>query len=158
MLLLWWCPYKIQKEKRAGLQFTSTDYLSLLLTPLRIHRTIPLSLALVLGAGLTLFCYFILPSSWIQHKSISGQYCKKKLELQYNKVRCSKWFSSLHFCFYKFDKRNFQAFVIKRQLECLKNVRICSITSFHNFVKACDTMSVYTWNLAKVSTYRTVTT
>ncbi len=26
MLLLWWCPFKIQKEKRAGLQFTSTDF------------------------------------------------------------------------------------------------------------------------------------
>jgi hypothetical protein len=33
---------KIQKEKRAGLQFTSPDYLSLLLTPLRIRWTIPL--------------------------------------------------------------------------------------------------------------------
>ncbi len=43
LLLLWWCPFKIQKEKRAGLQFTSTDYLALLLTPLRIRWTIPLS-------------------------------------------------------------------------------------------------------------------
>ncbi len=42
MLLLWWCPFTIQKEKRAGLQFTSRDYLSLLLTPLRIRWTIPL--------------------------------------------------------------------------------------------------------------------
>ncbi len=42
MLLLWWCPFKIQKEKRAGLQFTSTDYLRLLLTPLRIRWTLPL--------------------------------------------------------------------------------------------------------------------
>jgi hypothetical protein len=42
MLLLWWCPFKIQKEKRAGLQFTITDYLSLSLTPLRIRWTIPL--------------------------------------------------------------------------------------------------------------------
>ncbi len=42
MLLLWWCPFKIQKEKRAGLQFTSPDYLSSLLTPLRIRWTIPL--------------------------------------------------------------------------------------------------------------------
>ncbi len=41
-LLLWWCPFKIQTEKRAGLQFTSTDYLSQILTPLRIRRTIPL--------------------------------------------------------------------------------------------------------------------
>jgi hypothetical protein len=32
---------KIQKEKQAGLQFTSTNYLSLLLTPLRIRWTIP---------------------------------------------------------------------------------------------------------------------
>jgi hypothetical protein len=31
MLLLWWCPFKIQKEKWAGLQFNSTDYLSLVL-------------------------------------------------------------------------------------------------------------------------------
>jgi hypothetical protein len=36
-------PFKIQKEKRAGLEFTSTDYLSLLLTTLRIRWTIPLS-------------------------------------------------------------------------------------------------------------------
>ncbi len=42
MLLLWWCPLKIQKEKRAGLQFTGSDYLSSLLTPLRIRWTIPL--------------------------------------------------------------------------------------------------------------------
>ncbi len=41
MLLLWWCPFKIQKEKRAGLQFTSTYYLSLLLTPFRIRWAIP---------------------------------------------------------------------------------------------------------------------
>jgi hypothetical protein len=31
LLLLRWCSFNIQKEKRAGLQFTSTDYLSLLL-------------------------------------------------------------------------------------------------------------------------------
>ncbi len=37
-----WCPFKIQKEKLAGLQLTSADYLSLLLTPLRIRWTIPL--------------------------------------------------------------------------------------------------------------------
>ncbi len=42
LLFLWWCPFKIQKEKRAGLQFTSTDNLSLLLTPIRIRWTIPL--------------------------------------------------------------------------------------------------------------------
>jgi hypothetical protein len=42
MLLLWWCPFKIQKEKWPGLQFTRTDYLSLLLTTLRIRWTIPL--------------------------------------------------------------------------------------------------------------------
>jgi hypothetical protein len=42
MLLLLWCPLKSQKEKPAGLQFTSTDYLSLLFTPLRIRWTIPL--------------------------------------------------------------------------------------------------------------------
>jgi hypothetical protein len=36
-------PFKIQKEKRAGLQFTSKDYLSLLLTPPRIRWTIPLT-------------------------------------------------------------------------------------------------------------------
>jgi hypothetical protein len=43
MLLLWWCPFKIQKEKRAGVQFTRTDVLSLVLTPLRNRWTIPLS-------------------------------------------------------------------------------------------------------------------
>ncbi len=26
MLFLWWCPFKVQKEKQVGLQFTSTDY------------------------------------------------------------------------------------------------------------------------------------
>ncbi len=36
-------PLKFKKKKRAGLQFISTDYLSLLLTPLRIRWTIPLS-------------------------------------------------------------------------------------------------------------------
>jgi hypothetical protein len=35
-------PLKIQKEKRAGLQFTSKDYLSIVLTPLRIRWTTPL--------------------------------------------------------------------------------------------------------------------
>ncbi len=43
MLLLWWCPFKIQKEKQAGLLFTSTDYLSIVLIPFRIHWTIPLT-------------------------------------------------------------------------------------------------------------------
>ncbi len=43
MLLLWWCPFKIQKEKLPGLQFMTTDYLSLVLTPLRIRWTIPLN-------------------------------------------------------------------------------------------------------------------
>jgi hypothetical protein len=33
-------PYKIQKEKRARLQFTSIDYFSLVLTPLKIRWTI----------------------------------------------------------------------------------------------------------------------
>jgi hypothetical protein len=42
MLLLWWCPFKIQKEKQAGLQFTSTDYLSIVSTLVRIRWTIPL--------------------------------------------------------------------------------------------------------------------
>jgi hypothetical protein len=46
MLLLWWCPFKIQKEKWAGLQFTSTDFLSIVSTPLRIRWTIPLSIVL----------------------------------------------------------------------------------------------------------------
>ncbi len=44
LILLWWYPFKIQKEKWAGLQFTSTDYLCSLLTPLRIRWTVPLSL------------------------------------------------------------------------------------------------------------------
>jgi hypothetical protein len=35
-------PLKIQKEKRMGVQFTSTNNLNLVLTPLRIRRTIPL--------------------------------------------------------------------------------------------------------------------
>ncbi len=57
MLLLWWCPFKIQKEKRAGLQFTSTDYLRLLLTPLRIRWTIPLRGYFdCLTTVLTMFC------------------------------------------------------------------------------------------------------
>ncbi len=42
MLLLWWCPFKIQKENLAGLQITSTDYLSIVLTPVRIRWTVPL--------------------------------------------------------------------------------------------------------------------
>ncbi len=42
MFLLWWCPFKIWKEKRAGLQFTSTDYLSIVLTPIIIRWTVPL--------------------------------------------------------------------------------------------------------------------
>jgi hypothetical protein len=33
-------------KKKNGLQFTSTDYLSLLLTPLRIHWTIPLTVSI----------------------------------------------------------------------------------------------------------------
>jgi hypothetical protein len=36
------CPFKIQKEKRAGLHFKTTGYLSFVLAPLRIHWTIPL--------------------------------------------------------------------------------------------------------------------
>ncbi len=40
MLLLGWCPFKIQKEKWAGLQFTSADGMSLVSTPLKIRWTI----------------------------------------------------------------------------------------------------------------------
>jgi hypothetical protein len=36
-------PLKIKKEKWPGLQFTRTNYLSLVLTPLRIHWKIPLN-------------------------------------------------------------------------------------------------------------------
>jgi hypothetical protein len=43
MLLVRWCPFKIQKEIRTCLQFTSTDYLCLLLTNCRIRFTIPLN-------------------------------------------------------------------------------------------------------------------
>ncbi len=58
MLLLWCCPFKIQKDERAGLQFNSPDYLSLLLTPLRIRWTIPLN------SGLEFFpCIYFLPSA-----------------------------------------------------------------------------------------------
>jgi hypothetical protein len=35
-------PLKFKKEKWAGLQFTSTDYLSIVSTPFRICWTIPL--------------------------------------------------------------------------------------------------------------------
>jgi hypothetical protein len=41
MLLLCWCTLKFKKEKRAGLQFTSMDYFSLILTLLGIRWTIP---------------------------------------------------------------------------------------------------------------------
>jgi hypothetical protein len=54
----WWCPFKIQKEKRAGLQFTSTDYLSLLLTPLRIRWTIPLTYFFSCHLGSAAACEF----------------------------------------------------------------------------------------------------
>jgi hypothetical protein len=36
-------PLKFEEKKQAGLQFTSTNYLSLVLTPLRICWTVPLS-------------------------------------------------------------------------------------------------------------------
>jgi hypothetical protein len=43
MLLLGWCPCKIQDEKRVDLHFTRTDRMSLVLTSLRIRWTIPLN-------------------------------------------------------------------------------------------------------------------
>ncbi len=71
MFLLWWCPFKIRKEKRAGLQFTSTDYLSIVLTPVRIRWTVPLSCGIILlswrllaGKSL-LMATIILRLSWI---------------------------------------------------------------------------------------------
>ncbi len=39
MLLLGRCPFKIQKEKWVGLQFTSADGMNLVSTPLRIRWT-----------------------------------------------------------------------------------------------------------------------
>jgi hypothetical protein len=45
------CPFQMQKEKRAGLQFTSTDRMSLVSTLLRICWTIPLR-----SSGSTRFC------------------------------------------------------------------------------------------------------
>ncbi len=43
MILSWWCPFKIQKEKQADPQFTSMDFLSLVLISLIIRWTIPLN-------------------------------------------------------------------------------------------------------------------
>jgi hypothetical protein len=43
MLLLLWCPFKIQQEKWAGLQCTCMDRMGLVLTSLRIRWKIPLS-------------------------------------------------------------------------------------------------------------------
>jgi hypothetical protein len=51
MLLLWWCSLRIQKEKLAGLQFTSMDYLSIVSTSLRICLTIPLNLPFPATSG-----------------------------------------------------------------------------------------------------------
>ncbi len=45
MVLCFFCdgvPLKFDKKNKAGLQFTSTDYLSIVLTPGRIRRTVPL--------------------------------------------------------------------------------------------------------------------
>jgi hypothetical protein len=47
MLLLYGVPLKVNKKNWPGLQFTRTDYLSLVLTPLRIRWTIPLSSKIV---------------------------------------------------------------------------------------------------------------
>jgi hypothetical protein len=57
MLLLWWCPFKIHKEKLAGLQFTSTDYLRIVSIPLRIRWTIPLGYNWRRGKGI-IYLYF----------------------------------------------------------------------------------------------------
>jgi hypothetical protein len=57
MLLLWWYPFKIQKEKLAGLQFTSTDYLSLVWTPLRIRWTVPLTMSHCISCITFLTCW-----------------------------------------------------------------------------------------------------
>ncbi len=54
-LLWWWCPFKIQKEKRAGLQFTSTDYLSSDVPPWPIIICI----------------YVLLISQWSRHSTIA---------------------------------------------------------------------------------------
>jgi hypothetical protein len=40
MLLARWCPLKIQHKILAGLQFSSRDCLSLVLTPVRIYWTV----------------------------------------------------------------------------------------------------------------------
>jgi hypothetical protein len=42
MLLLWWCPFQIQKEKWLGLLFTMTVFFSLALIPLINRWTIPI--------------------------------------------------------------------------------------------------------------------
>jgi hypothetical protein len=44
-------PLKFQKKHAVGLQFTSTDYLSLVLSPLRIRKTIPLTRVLYSSLG-----------------------------------------------------------------------------------------------------------
>ncbi len=43
MFLLWWCSFKIWKRKRAGVQFISTNHLSLVSPPVRIRLTISLN-------------------------------------------------------------------------------------------------------------------
>jgi hypothetical protein len=59
MLLLWWCPFKIQKEKWAGLQFKRTDFFSIVLTPLRIRWTLPLKLCVKINISFNSILYLL---------------------------------------------------------------------------------------------------
>jgi hypothetical protein len=69
MLLLRWCPFQIQNEKWLGLQFTRTDYLSLVLTPLRIRWTIPLTIFLYSYIVLRNFFHCLLIFVWVREHS-----------------------------------------------------------------------------------------
>jgi hypothetical protein len=94
MLLLWWCPIKIQKEKLPGLQFMTTDYLSLVLTPLRIRWTIPLRpfVYFIAVLPLTETVFGKVPfQAAIHSQSHAGEKPDSNLGLQDKSLVCYQW-------------------------------------------------------------------
>ncbi len=81
---LWLCPFKIQKEKRVGLQLTSMYRTSLVLTPLRIHWTVPLKKCSNDSIYVLIFIhsimYFPMSSNWrVLFFNVSSVYiCENK--------------------------------------------------------------------------------
>jgi hypothetical protein len=131
MLSLWWCPFK--KKKWPCLQFTKTDYLSLVLTPVRIRWRIPLKSHLfsvvfsTLREGCGNFWKVFTYSTWWIHIKISILWRKPEDKIVADFFAWNRSRSELHLVSHFFK---------------LQTLKTCKVTCVRNAVKR-DNVSMW---------------